>query len=86
MEKDMTFEQIDAHVSKLNLADFKTGGSKHFTSADVTANPGTVLQKICAIYKGIRPILWAVSKIPLIPAKWRDAIKTFIDLMDSICA
>lgn len=85
MEKDMTYEQIDAHVSKLNLSDFKTGGSKHFTTADINANPGGVLQKICAIFKGIRPILVVVSNIPLIPANFREPIKIFIGLMDNIC-
>lgn len=85
MEKEMTYEEIDAHVSRLHLADFKNGESKHFTAAEVNSNPGAVLQKICVIYKGIRPILIIVSNIPLIPAKFREPIKIFIGLMDNIC-
>ena len=81
----MTFEQIDAHIKSANLSDFQPGGAKHFNAAAVASQPGTVMQKICAIYKVVRPILVVISNFPLIPAAWKAAVKTFIELMDSIC-
>jgi hypothetical protein len=84
-EKDWTFEEIDKHVQQADLNAFAQGGAHHFTAAAAQATPGDVLKKICAIYKVVRPILVAVSKIPLIPKKWRDAITTFVGLMDQLC-
>lgn len=85
MEKQLTFEEIDAHINAANLADFEAGGQKQFTAMDVNTNPGGVLQKVCGIYKVIRPILAAIVLIPLIPAGWKAAIKTFMGLMDTLC-
>lgn len=80
-----TFEEIDSRINSLKLDDFQPGGPHHFTTESVQATPGDVLQKICAIYQGIRPILIILATFPLIPKKWRDAIKVFTDLMDNLC-
>lgn len=80
-----TFEQIDAEVKELNLKDFELGGKHHFSAAAVAANPASVLQSICAIYRRIRGILNAIANFPLLPGSWRAAIKTFISLMDNLC-
>jgi hypothetical protein len=84
MEKQLTFEEIDAHINAANLADFEAGGQKQFTALDVNTDPGGVLQKICGIYKVIKPILAAIVLLP-IPAPWKKAIKIFKDLMDALC-
>ena len=73
------------YFEKLNLSEFKSGGKKYFTSADVKRNPGDVIQKICDIYHKIKPFLEIIIKIPFIPQKIRDAIKVFMDLMDKLC-
>ena len=80
-----TFEEIDQHISALDLSAFQRGGRKYFTTEDIKAAPGNVVEKICALYRGIRPILIAIGNIPLIPKKWREALKTFTDLMDLLC-
>ena len=84
-EKDLTFEEVNKHFESIDLSEFQGGGRSYFTSKDVTAAPQDVIQKICGIYRVVRPFLVLVSNIPLIPRKWRDGIKTFIGLMDSIC-
>jgi hypothetical protein len=81
----ITFEEIDKHINSLNLQDFQTGGKGHFTAAAVAASPGDVLKKVCTIYRAIRPILIGLENFPLIPKKWRDALKTFTTLMDTLC-
>ena len=85
MPEGLTFEEIDRRISALDLKAFQPGGRQHFTAEAVTAAPGNVLQKICAIYRGIRPILIAIENFPLVPSKWREALKTFTDLMDTLC-
>lgn len=83
--KEMNFEQINQHLASFDAKKFQPGGELHFTAAAITANPGQVLQKICSLYKIIRPILVAISAFPLLPANWRAAIKTFITLLDTLC-
>lgn len=85
MDYEMTFEQIDEHISNSNLSEFEdfTLGSRSIT--DNAADTAGVLEKICKIYHVIRPILVIISKIPLLKQSWRSALKTFILTMDSLC-
>lgn len=85
MENEITFEQINDHINKADLSIFKTGGEKHFRSADVKTASGDVLQKVCSIYQVVRPVLQGILLIPFLPVKWKEAIKTFISLMDTLC-
>ena len=84
-EKQLTFEEIDAHIKAANLADFAPGGKMHVTAQMVSASPADVISRICAIYHTIRPILAALLLIPFIPASWKAAIKAFMALMDTLC-
>lgn len=84
-DNEETYLQIDAEIKKLDLKDFETGGKNHFTAAAVVANPASVLQSICAIYRRIKGILYAVANFPLLPGSWRAALKTFISLMNNLC-
>lgn len=79
------FDEIDRGIKALNLADFQPGGRHHFTREVVADSPGTVLGKVCAIYRAIRLILVYLQKFPLLPKSWRDALKAFMDLMDNLC-
>lgn len=82
-EKQLSFEEVNAHFEKADIAQYKAGGKHHFTSASVTTDPSGVLQKICGIYKMVRNILSWI--LPLLPAKWKEWIKTFMTLMDQLC-
>ena len=82
---EYSFEEIDRSIEALDLDAFEEGGSRDFSPRDLAADPRGVLGKICEIYKAIRPILVALSNFPLIPGKWRAALKTFIKLMDKLC-
>ena len=82
--RELTFEAIDAHIRRANLASFEPGGEHHVTAEMVAVAPGTVLEKVCKIYHVIRPILAALLLFP-IPASWKAAIRTFMALMDKLC-
>ncbi len=79
------FEQINAAIEALDLKKFQPGGSHHFTGEDVAKSPGDVLKKLCELYRHLRSIIEAIGNFPLLPKKWRDAIKTFMSLLDTIC-
>ncbi|MEP6724267.1 MAG: hypothetical protein ABJC98_00550 [Bacteroidota bacterium] len=84
-QHELTFEEVNKHFESTDLSPFKEGGKNHFTAKAVAAAPADVLQKICSIYKVVRPFLVLVSNLPLIPAKWKEAIKLFISLLDGVC-
>lgn len=78
----MTFEQIDAHIKKIDFSKYE---GKSPSTAEIAANPGDVLKRICGIYRGVRPILSIVLNLP-IPTAWKNAVRIFLGAMDSICA
>jgi hypothetical protein len=74
MAKQLTFEQVDAHIEKT----FKQPKS---------ATKGTVsIEKLKSIYVVVRPVLQLVSNFPFIPTKWKQAISTFITTLDLLTA
>ena len=85
MENELTFEQINEHINKADLSIYKKDGAKHFKAADISADAGGVLQKVCSIYHVIQPVLQGILLIPFIPKKWKDALRTFIGLMGTLC-
>jgi len=81
-DKTPTFEEIEKHLDSFNLADFQPGGKLH---AGAGAAPGLSIPNVCPAYKMIRPILLAILAFPLIPKKFKDAIKAFMGVLDMIC-
>jgi len=81
----MKLQQVEEHFEKLDLSDMAPGGTNHFTAADVQAKPIEVIGKVCGIYQKVRPFLSLASELFLIPKKWRDALKSYMALMDQIC-
>ncbi len=84
-EPQMTFEQIEAHIKKANLDQYDKPKPKAAAAAGAQHALTDQLQKICGVYKGIRPILQAVVHFPLVPSSIKKALKTFMKVMDSIC-
>ncbi|MEZ5015916.1 MAG: hypothetical protein R2800_02615 [Flavipsychrobacter sp.] len=84
-ENAMNYQDLDSHINNLDLSDFEPGAKHHFDAEAVSLDPSSVLKKICKLYRGIRPILVAITKIPLIPGKFTKPLKTFIKLMDTLC-
>jgi hypothetical protein len=84
-DQTLTFEEVNAHIEEADFNPYQPGGDKAFTASTATAAPASVLQNVCGIYKIVRPILALVSSLPILPAKWKAAIKTFMGLMDGLC-
>lgn len=84
-KKSKSESDLILYFDKLNLSEFKIGGKKYFTSANIKNDPSGVIEKICSIYRKVRPFLAAILVIPFIPKKIKDAIRVFMDLMDKLC-
>jgi len=80
---NLTFEEVDRHVQSADLSAFQPGGRFH-VSASTAANPAAAIPNVCGVYHVVRPILAFVVTFP-IPQKWKDAIKAFMGVMDTIC-
>lgn len=83
---EMTFEAINAHVEKADLAAFEKGGI-HYLGAPEAAKlaPADILTKLCPIYRVIKPILQGLLAMPFIPAKWKAALTAFMGVLDVVC-
>jgi hypothetical protein len=81
-DKILTLEQIEAHIKSANLAQFEPKGEK----LAAAPNPVDLLRSVCGVYRGIRPILNAILGFPLIPGSIKTAIRSFMKVMDTICA
>ena len=74
--------KVYEHIDKADLSAFEKGG-KHFVPQDAAA--AVAMPNICPVYKLIRPILVLLMNAPFIPAKWKQAIRIFVQLMDVVC-
>lgn len=81
----MDIQQVEQHFESLDLSVMKPGGALYFTASDVKQTPGIVLQKVCGIYKIVKPFLGVIAGLFFVPAKWRASLSGFIALMDTIC-
>lgn len=77
----MTLEQIEAHIQSANLQQFEAK-QQPGAQAEGLADQ---LKKVCSVYKAIRPVLKAVISFPLIPGSIKNAIRTFMSVLDTIC-
>lgn len=77
-----SFEEVDKHIQQADLSAFQTGGAKAPAGA---AGAAAAIPNVCGAYQIVRPILALIAGLPLIPKKWKDAIKLFMQLMDGFC-
>jgi hypothetical protein len=72
-----SFEAINAHVSNIDLSEVTAPAAVTQTAADRA-------QRLMTAYTASRPILVAVSAIPLIPAAWRAIVTTLVAALDGV--
>jgi hypothetical protein len=81
---EMTLEELKAHIQQANL--------EQYTKRPESLSPGArqdiedVLKTVCGVYKGIKPILGIIVSIPIIPPFITAALRTFMSVMDGVCA
>jgi hypothetical protein len=73
----LDFGKIDRLVNEFDLSGF-------LDSRNARARPDAV--RLLRIYCAARPILYAVSRVPLIPWSWRLVVRALTDTLDDIFA
>lgn len=71
-----TFETIDEHV--------QGSGLDALFEQPAGEMPVSKTARLLAAYAAVRPILSAVSVLPLIPPQWRKALRVFIAALDEM--
>ena len=72
------FAEIDHHVKTLDI--------EAIDATTLHDAPGDRVHKVIAIYKSVRPLLVAVTALPLIPNQWRAAVQMFVVSLDALAA
>jgi hypothetical protein len=67
-------EEIDGHVAALDLK----------RTAVATSPPADIYKHLVTIYTGVRPLLAAITALPVWPAKWRAALSALVDALDAV--
>jgi hypothetical protein len=85
-----TFEEVDKHIQSADMSVFQAGGASRPASAKGAAKGGAAsaalsTSQVCAAYQVVKPILQLVANLPIIPKKWKDAIKAFMGVLDMLC-
>ena len=74
---ELTFESVNKEIESLDLNQLES---------DLQQEALDITSKICQIWNKIGSIVKLIANIPLIPKKWRDALKLLINTLDSLCA
>jgi hypothetical protein len=78
--KGVSFKHIDKAIKTLKLADMEQ------ENALLGDNLSGRVQKLVKVYSSIKPLLVAVSALPIIPATWRAALVIFTQAVEAVVA
>jgi hypothetical protein len=71
------FEAIDAVIATL---DPESAGE----SSVLPLGPNDRLQRVLKVYLVVRPLLTALSLLPLLPGSWRAALALFLETLEAL--
>jgi hypothetical protein len=83
MSDNPTFEEVDEYIRNVDPSVFQT--AEQNVRAATTANPAAALPNVCGAYKVVKPILALISNLPLIPSAWKNAVKSFTQVLNTLC-
>jgi hypothetical protein len=75
---DAVFAQIDETIASIKL--------KPIDPMTIVQTPAGRLRQALSMFRVVRPILAALTTVPLIPNPWRSAIQLFIVALDGLNA
>jgi hypothetical protein len=71
------FEQIDEAIASLDMESLNE-------NSILPLSPADRIQRLVKVYYVVRPLLTAMSMLPLIPASWRAALVLFIETLEAL--
>jgi hypothetical protein len=74
-----TFVDIDRAVTRFGVIDTQKATGEQ-------ASPTDRVQKVISIFAIVRPLLVAISALPIIPNSWRMGVQLFVTALDALAA
>lgn len=81
----MTIREVNRELQPIKPHEVVPGGQFYVSRTDLQTKPTTVIEKICAVYNRVKPVIVFVSEFWLVPKKWREALQQFNTLMSTLC-
>lgn len=81
-----TFEEIDRSLREVEFLSRLMPGERRSTRSFATERPEDTLREVSEAYRMIRPMLSALSDSPFLRGGWQQALKNYVELMDSTLA
>lgn len=75
-----TFEEVDKQIQSADLSKIQAAAK-----GGAAAGTAAAIPNVCAAYNIVKPILLLVAALPIIPKKWKDAIKAFMGILNALC-
>jgi hypothetical protein len=72
----LSFAAIDAGIQSLGMESVPMESQ---SLADAT-------QRLITIYHAVQPILAILAALPLLPQRWRDALRAFVTALDQVAS
>jgi hypothetical protein len=88
-ENVLSFESINHRINAYANDYIEEFESLDKTGEGAVANPQTAAERaqhLMTAYAAVRPILLALTAVPLVPATWRTTISIFVDALDGVTA
>jgi hypothetical protein len=74
----ITHQMIDSQIAEIPSA--------AFTPNALVAAKVSRTARVLMVYRGLRPLLQALSVFPALPTTWRGAIQLFVTALDELAA
>jgi hypothetical protein len=72
------YVEIDHHINTLDI--------EAINARTMLDSPNDRVHKVIAIFRSLRPLLTAITALPLIPNRWRAAVQLFVVALDALSA
>lgn len=82
-EPTMSYEEVDKHMQAVEVEALESRTIAVLTDASRTTEVRQVLSEVCELYHTIRPFLEFI--LPFIPGRWREVLKAFMRVLDTLC-
>lgn len=76
--REFSFATIDDEVRALDLSEIRCNS--------LMAVQGSRIQRLVTIYRGVRPLLKAITVLAILPPYWRAAVELLTGTLDEIAA
>lgn len=80
----MSYEQIEQHLKSANLEQYDKPQAAG-AGADAQQDLASQMQRVCGVFRAVKPILQGIGSIPFLPSNIKSAINTLVSVLSGVC-